>query len=76
MAAGCVYGDRQMQTSRAGRGSAADVVWFGTLDAVTMGTTRAISAPGFTRFASVPKVPGSSSRNQAIFRSNSTASFP
>ena len=59
MAAGCVYGDRQMQTWRAGRGFSCRRRLVRTLDAVTMGTraptrrpqrhtTRAISATGFS----------------------------
>jgi hypothetical protein len=37
MAARRVYGDRQMRGPRVSDGSVADVVWFGTLAAVTVG---------------------------------------
>ena len=75
MAARCVYGDRQMQTlTRVSGGSAADVVWFGTLAGVIVGTVlrhwrtatthnaRHQRAPDSQcLFASVPKVRGFSS---------------
>ena len=70
MAAGCVYGDRQTGLALAA-GSAADVAWFQTLDAVVIGTpthgrtatthnARHQRAPDCQcLFASVPKVRGS-----------------